>query len=442
MTLFSPRLSGSVPCSARHALSLALSFMLACGGDAAPSPGDETPDHHDSPGSDAAPGAATASGAGKLDGSVRASDGGTRPLDSGTSMPGKTPPAPADAGGKSPSGTSGDAGSPHGDAQADGSGASAPRTFADSTLIPHASWTCNMPDGIPAPGSAPVVFTAALTISNIRELGQTQFGRRQLIELGAGTFDGPKLKATLQPGGLDQPVVLANGAIEIEQILTLKTSDGGYVYLRVCGTAPDDSAPARVVMDFEAPSGGAYDFLNTTKLVGTREVDVAGKKLTLRVHDVSSLKPSSDSITIANPDAVPNQSWDCQTGKGTAGKDLYREVVNIGGSLSVGASKRGTRNIIPITGGTATGRIQGSVLAGGGDFQILDTGFVLDARYTLLSNDKELIIVRNCGPADSLVPVFEARSDGPYGYLNTGTWLSSTPQIGLGTVTIQITEAN
>jgi hypothetical protein len=47
-------------------------------------------------------------------------------------------------------------------------------------------------------------------------------------------------------------------------------------------------------------------------------------------------------------------------------------LLRLGGSLSVGASKRGTCNVIPITG-------------------------TLDARYVLASNDGEFVVVRNCG---------------------------------------------
>lgn len=120
---------------------------------------------------------------------------------------------------------------------------------------------------------------------------------------------------------------------------------------------------------------------------------------------------------------------------------VYMESVGIGaGSVAVGASKRGTRNIIPITGGTTSGRVAGTVLSGGADYQILGTTFELDARYTLRANDGELVIVRNCGPIGALVPVFETRTDGPYAFLNANTWLSSDPSVGAGVVNLTIYE--
>jgi len=395
--------------------------------DTADAAGDDDLPSDDKGGSPSRPDA----GSSKLDAAVKPPPDGGKPLDAGTKPAqgdAQPPVAKPDAG----SGSTGDT-----DSAAPSTPAS---SFANSTLIPHASWTCGMPEGIPSPVGAPVVFTASLDVANIREVGDTQFGKRQLIEVNTGTFKGAKVDATVQAGGLDQPLLLKNGAVELEEILTLKTKDGKYVYLRVCGTAPNADEPMRVVMDFEAPNGSSVAFLNTAKLVGTRELDAAGKKITLTVSDVSGVSAAGSPVKVENPAGVVDQTWDCKEDKGTAGTQIYKEVVNIGGSLSVGASKRGNRNIIPITGGTTTGRIKGSVLPGGGDFQILDGGFMLDARYTVKSDEGELILVRNCGPASALVPVFEARAEGPYAFLNENNWLSSSPSIGLGTVTLTITE--
>ena len=51
----------------------------------------------------------------------------------------------------------------------------------------------------------------------------------------------------------------------------------------------------------------------------------------------------------------------------------------------MGLNSRGRRRIIPITGGTVRGTINGAVLPGGADFQIVvsDTCADLDARYLL-----------------------------------------------------------
>jgi Protein of unknown function (DUF3237) len=62
-----------------------------------------------------------------------------------------------------------------------------------------------------------------------------------------------------------------------------------------------------------------------------------------------------------------------------------------------GLSTRGKRRIIPITGGTVRGHINGAVLAAGADFQIIvsDTTADLDARYILRLDDGSHVYVHN-----------------------------------------------
>ncbi|MBN1575483.1 MAG: DUF3237 domain-containing protein [Chitinispirillaceae bacterium] len=140
-------------------------------------------------------------------------------------------------------------------------------------------------------------------------------------------------------------------------------------------------------------------------------------------------------IQIKDPADVPNQTWECLKWSGSQGATVFTENVTLGSSISIGASKRGSRNIIPITGGTTSGKVKGKILAGGADYQLSG----LDARYTLAPDDGEFIIVRNCG-SGALVPVFEARTDGPYAFLNENKYLSSSPGMGSGGVTITFYE--
>ena len=308
------------------------------------------------------------------------------------------------------------------------------------TLIPDPSWTCGMPAGIPPAKGGALVFKATLQLGEIYDIGETQYGQRTLIEIKGGTLTGPKIQATFMDRGLDYQLTLSSGALEVEEVNILQTSDGVPIYFRNCGTSPGNGSEVRVVPDFEAPSSGAYAWLNTGAFVGTREFDGAAKTLTMEVYDVSGVAPAAGSVKVTDPAGVPNQTWDCKVASGTKGAVVYTESVGIaGGSVAVGASKRGTRNIIPITGGTTSGRVTGTVLSGGADYQLSASAFNLDARYTIKTSDSgELIIVRNCGPLGALVPVFETRASGTYAWLNKNTWLSSDPGVGAGVVNLTI----
>ncbi len=74
-------------------------------------------------------------------------------------------------------------------------------------------------------------------------------------------------------------------------------------------------------------------------------------------------------------------------------------AVTIAAPVEVGHTPAGLRRMIPITGGTVTGpRMNGKVLAGGADFQLILGGGTqahLDARYVIELDDGSRVFVQN-----------------------------------------------
>lgn len=298
-------------------------------------------------------------------------------------------------------------------------------------LVPHPSWNCGMPDGIPAPDAGRLIFEAEIKLAAVYDLGKTPYGNRQVAVGQEGTFTGSQVSGTIAPGALDLQLTLANGVIEVEQIFVLKTNDGKHIYLRSAGTGAD-AKDVRLVPDFEAGTAGDFAWLNSGKYGGRRVLNASAKTMTLRVYDVSGITASASAanvIRITKPTGVPAQPWDYRRAspEEKQGNQLITERVTLSPSQSVGASKRGNRNIIPITGGELTGRLTGKVLFGGADYQNLSAPATIDARYLWQTNDGAIILVRNGGTFGSLVPTFEVRTDSSYAWLNTGRFLSSNP---------------
>ena len=84
-------------------------------------------------------------------------------------------------------------------------------------------------------------------------------------------------------------------------------------------------------------------------------------------------------------------------------------IARVAAPVEVGTSAIGRRRVIPILGGEVTGpRLQGRVLPGANDYQIIRSDSVLElqARYVIETTDKALIFVENTGiregPADVL----------------------------------------
>ncbi|MBN2163398.1 MAG: DUF3237 domain-containing protein [Pontiellaceae bacterium] len=305
-------------------------------------------------------------------------------------------------------------------------------------IVPASGWSCGMPDGIPCPEDGRLLFEISMELGQVYVVGETPYGDRTVFVVQEGKLTGSGIQAAVMPGGLDFQLALSNGVLEIEQLLVLKTSDGQTVFMRNAGVGLHEN-DVRVAMDFEAPADGLYAWLNTGRFVARRVVDPHAMTMTLSIYDVADVA-AADAVKVAKPtDRLP-QPWDYRKGDPSEerGELLISERVTLGQGISVGASKRGVRHIIPITGGVFSGDLKGRVVAGGADYQLQADTFTLDARYLWQTDDRELIIVRNSGAFGALVPSFETRVDGPYAWLNTGKYLSGDPEVGADAVQLNL----
>jgi len=333
-------------------------------------------------------------------------------------------------GGSAMGGTAGGSGGIGGSTKPTSDGGGGGGTGSEASFIPDPGWACGMADGIVPPTQGQLAFSISYQISATHDVGNTQYGKRKLLDVKGGTITGDKLKGTVNTGGLEYELVLSNGVVEYQSINILKTSDNVQIFVRSCGVSPDGTTVPRVIPDFEAPTTGSYTWLNTGKFVATRTLE--GTTLKLDFYDVSKVTVAEPKVQITKPAGVPKQPWDCNTTTGTKGTSVFTENVSLGSSFSING-KKGSRNVIPITGGTTTGKVAGAILNGGADYQLSGS---LDAWYTLAPSNGEFIIVRNCGPMGKLIPWFEAKTDGDYNFLNTSAYLSSDPGSGSGGVSI------
>ncbi|MBN2342208.1 MAG: DUF3237 family protein [Deltaproteobacteria bacterium] len=313
----------------------------------------------------------------------------------------------------------------------------------DYTVVPDASWTCGASDGIAPPNLGQEVFRIEMVLGDIHNVGVTQFGERRILDVTGGTFSGTGIDGLVIGGSLDLELTLSNGSQEVEDLVMLRGSDETRIFLRICGFSSGAGVPVRFVPSFEVENTSTHAWLNSGDFAGIREVNEAAGTIALSIYDMSNVPLPEPKIQLQDPQNTPHQQWECYDVAGGLGAEVFSETVTLADAIAVGASKLGTRNIIPITGGVVSGQVTGEVLFGGADFQLItNSSAILDARYTLAADNGEFILVRNCGPFGALVPTFETRADGPYAFLNENRWMSSNPGGALDGVSITFYERN
>ena len=110
-----------------------------------------------------------------------------------------------------------------------------------------------------------------VTLGEAFAIENTQHGRRTVIPITGGTFEGPQLKGTIINGGADYQLANADGRTELEAIYCIKTDDGTYIHVRnrgiIKGGQDADGKPSfyfRCAPQFEAPADSKYGWLNNS----------------------------------------------------------------------------------------------------------------------------------------------------------------------------------
>lgn len=108
--------------------------------------------------------------------------------------------------------------------------------------------------------------------------------------------------------------------------------------------------------------------------------------------------------------------------------------VQCSSSLDIKNEGRGYLRVIPITGGTVTGRITGEIVPGGADWNTtFDSNLAhVRAKYLIRTSDGEYIDIENEGlirfDRESRIktkPSFRADERGKYAWLNHGVYVAS-----------------
>ena len=131
-----------------------------------------------------------------------------------------------------------------------------------------------------------------VTLGEAFGIDNTQHGRRTVIPVTGGTFEGPNIKGTIVNGGADYQLN-TEGRTELEAIYCIKTDDGIYIHVRnrgIIATGKDaDGKPTfyfRAAPQFEAPADSKYGWLNNALFLCTPTFSSDFKGIVLNVWKV------------------------------------------------------------------------------------------------------------------------------------------------------------
>jgi hypothetical protein len=132
-----------------------------------------------------------------------------------------------------------------------------------------------------------------VTLGQAFSIENTQHGRRTVIPITGGTFEGPGIKGTIINGGADYQLANAQGRTELEAIYCIKTDDGVYIHVRnrgIIASGKDaDGKPTfyfRAAPQFEAPADSKYGWLNDALFVCAPEFSQQFQGIVLNVWKV------------------------------------------------------------------------------------------------------------------------------------------------------------
>ena len=165
------------------------------------------------------------------------------------------------------------------------------------TTIMLLAFVLNVSAQIEAPKNTPELEFALqlkVTLGDAYSCGETQHGRRTIIPITGGTFEGPTIKGTIINGGADYQ--LGNKALnrtELEAIYCIKTDDGVVIHVRnrgIISSGKDAQGNPtfyfKAAPQFEAPADSKYAWLNNSLFVCAPDFAAGFKGIVLNVWRV------------------------------------------------------------------------------------------------------------------------------------------------------------
>jgi len=132
------------------------------------------------------------------------------------------------------------------------------------------------------------VYELIADLDPTMDLGRGPLGRRRMVPITGGLFQGPRIKGKVLPGGADRQLVRADGVRLLNALYELQAEDGAIITVNnrvMVEQRQDGSNYAFSHVDITAPEG-PHGWLNHLVFVGTLHSMQPQPKVLIRVYSL------------------------------------------------------------------------------------------------------------------------------------------------------------
>ena len=98
-----------------------------------------------------------------------------------------------------------------------------------------------------------------------QKLGAVPHGTRVIAPITSGTFEGPRLRGRVLPGGGDWTLLRPDGVLELDLRITLETDDGALIYMTSFGLRHGPPEVLAALANGESVDPSKYYFRTTPR---------------------------------------------------------------------------------------------------------------------------------------------------------------------------------
>jgi len=109
------------------------------------------------------------------------------------------------------------------------------------------------------------LMTLQVFVAPPQKLGAVPHGTRVIAPITSGTFEGPRLRGRVLPGGGDWTLLRPDGVLELDLRITLETDDGALIYMTSFGFRHGPPEVLAALANGESVDPARYYFRTTPR---------------------------------------------------------------------------------------------------------------------------------------------------------------------------------